>query len=223
MSNTDPKALFTLWPTFVSIYEYKDFWLDKSKIQQCIELEEQSQEHDIDSGVAVDIKRNLKESKFDFLTKKDQYPVLEKLNQFFVDSIWHCVSQGIPSVNPNYTIDPNLNPEVIIGESWYHKTNNNGYHGPHYHVGWSWGGIFYVNSKECDADNGLNRFYNPIANLGIGDIGSAYNMSPSVFDLPATEGTLVLFPAWLLHEAKPYNGDEDRTVISFNSVVVDRR
>jgi hypothetical protein len=30
-------------------------------------------------------------------------------------------------------------------------------------------------------------------------------------------GTLVLFPAYLLHSGLPYKGDRDRVILSFNS------
>ena len=33
------------------------------------------------------------------------------------------------------------------------------------------------------------------------------------------EGTLVMFPAWMWHEGTAYKGEEDRMLISFNSVV----
>jgi hypothetical protein len=42
-----------------------------------------------------------------------------------------------------------------------------------------------------------------------------------VYSFYPEEGTLILFPSWLWHEATAYVGKEDRICIAFNSVIVD--
>jgi hypothetical protein len=36
-------------------------------------------------------------------------------------------------------------------------------------------------------------------------------------DVPPIPGTLVLFPAYLLHSGLPYKGDKDRVLLAFNT------
>jgi len=224
---TRPVEKIELWPTLVYVYQYRDWPFDKKKILDVIEAEEKLQQKDIDSGVAEAVKtKGLKESKFDLLKKKDKYPVLGKLEEFFCESVASLVTQELPSHNQRFNISnhaENITP--VIFESWYHKTNNSGAHNLHAHPGASWAGIFYVNSKECDIknNNGVNRFHNIHSIHGPGDLGSLWWNQDSIFGLQPVEGQLVLFPAWVYHEATPYTGQEDRVVISFNSVVIGKK
>lgn len=78
-----------------------------------------------------------------------------------------------------------------------------------------------MQSSECklENDNGVNRWHNSNANLGPGDIGAMWVNSNSIYRVAPEEGTLVMFPAWMWHEGTAYKGEEDRMLISFNSVV----
>ena len=49
------------------------------------------------------------------------------------------------------------------------------------------------------------------------DDGGDWNFSNGAFVIPPTEGDLIIFPAWLPHDAVPYRGTEDRIVISANA------
>jgi hypothetical protein len=46
-------------------------------------------------------------------------------------------------------------------------------------------------------------------------LSNAY-LQDSYFDVVPQEGKLVIFPAFLKHQAMPYEGRKDRVVLSFN-------
>ncbi len=69
------------------------------------------------------------------------------------------------------------------------------------------------------ASNGVTRFYGPpFAHLGGAhvDLGNAYLQPPHV-DVEPVPGQLVIFPAWLAHQALPYAGTAERIIVSFNA------
>jgi len=50
------------------------------------------------------------------------------------------------------------------------------------------------------------------------DFGNAYLQHAHV-DMAPRAGQLVVFPAWLAHQAMPYDGAKDRIILSFNASV----
>ena len=219
-----PLERIPLWPTYMFRYRYRDWPYDKKAIVDCIREETNKQTKDIDSNIALGVKtEGLKESKFDFLEKKDEYPIIKKLTEFFHEAVANVVLHALPTIDEQFALPKHvkkINP--IIFESWYHVTNDSGAHQMHCHPGSSWAGIFYVQSSECSMNtlNGVNRWTNIDSNRGPGDLGSWWWNTDNVYGFNPEEGTLVLFPAWLWHEATAYKGDEDRICIAFNSVVV---
>ncbi len=116
--------------------------------------------------------------------------------------------------------------QVEYTNSWFHITNDGGFHDAHTHGNCSWCGIFYVEAGEsaqagpdaASAGNGLNRFYSPIPFGGqVFDYGNNYLRSRHYLDVQPVSGRLVIFPSYLLHSALPYRGATDRIVIAFNT------
>lgn len=218
-----PMERISLWPTYMFRYRYRDWPYDKKKLVDCIREEEKKQEKDIDSNVALGVKSaGLKESKFDFLQKGNEYPILKKYSEFFSEALANVVLHALPSADQRLALPPHIKGvKPVIFESWYHVTNSSGAHGVHCHPGSSWAGIFYVQASECKELNGVNRWLNIDSNRGPGDLGSYWWNTEAVYSFYPEEGTLILFPSWLWHEATPYVGKEDRICIAFNSVIVD--
>jgi hypothetical protein len=48
------------------------------------------------------------------------------------------------------------------------------------------------------------------------DIGTRWTSEVGSIDMPAEDGTLLIFPSWILHAGMPYLGDSDRIIVSFN-------
>lgn len=120
--------------------------------------------------------------------------------------------------------------QVVIEGLWFQSSRGGAFHDVHTHGNCSWSGV-YVVQAEADpgrsahpvygALNGVTRFYGPHFNhLGGAhvDLGNAYLQPPTV-DLAPRPGQLVVFPAWLPHQALPYGSDTERIIVSFNGSV----
>jgi len=174
---------------------------------------EQSQA--IESEIAPTAKHAMYESKLDFL----QHPnsATQSLKEFIEDMITTVAT----AVNQEFW-PPGAQAQAKIVESWFHITENGGYHDTHSHPNCSWCGIYYVDAGECDINtrNGVNRFYDPrnCADQYL-DAGTAYLNGTGTWDFSALEGQIVIFPSYLKHAAMPYFGKQDRVIIAFNSQV----
>jgi uncharacterized protein (TIGR02466 family) len=171
----------------------------------------------IASGIAVTAKSSygLFESPFDLLDA----PIgsLQQLKAFFEDALRLAISH----VNGGEVEPQRIQP--VIADSWFHITNDGGYHDAHFHSHCSWCGIYYVQAgdstvgERTGTGNGINRFYSPIpSGGGFNDYGSRY-LHNNRLDVVPRDGMLLLFPSYLLHSALPYTGKQDRIVISFNA------
>lgn len=169
----------------------------------------------IDSEVAVHAKHALFESELNLL-EQDQ-PNLQNLKGFIQDLVG-LIAQAL---NEDYWPE-DAQADVKIIESWYHITENGGYHDTHSHPNCSWCGIYYVQEGECELDgrNGVNRFYDPRHGADqYQDAGTAYLSNEGFIDFTPRAGQLIIFPSYLKHAAMPYFGDKDRIVIAFNCQV----
>jgi len=135
-----------------------------------------------------------------------------------------CVRAAVSQVNGGTVAPEKLRVEFT--ESWFHITNNGGFHDAHTHGNCSWCGIYYLAAGDPDtvpasgstnAGNGVNRFYGPLPTGGMArDYGSSY-LGHYYIDVQPMEGRLVLFPSYLMHSALPYVGAADRIVLAFNT------
>ena len=202
-----------LWPTQIFHYSYENWANDKDVLVNYIYKQVEQQEKPIDSQVAAYIKKNLKESKFNFLDSTNI--AVRNLRYFIRDCLTDMYKNQIQGFDEAKFVD--FDPNVF--ESWYHVANNGGSHGFHVHAGVDWAGIFYAQVGDCDIENnnGINRFYNFNTMVHGNGYGSQYWHGKFHYDFQPVEGDLVLFPGWIPHEATPYTGDKDRIVISVNS------
>ena len=177
--------------------------------------DEQSQR--IGSGVAPAAKSSygLYESDFDLLDRA--HPGIVKLREFICQS----VRQTVIEINGLKMRPAEI--RVEFRDSWFHITNDGGFHDSHFHGGCSWCGIYYLQCGESGkrsqggAPNGGNRFYSPLGRGGgVEDLGNRY-LTFCHLDPPIADGMLLLFPSYLLHSGLPYRGEKDRVIISFNS------
>lgn len=100
-------------------------------------------------------------------------------------------------------IDPH---PVMITEMWYGRSNKGDYHHIHNHGGTGYSAILYVkyNPKVHESTVFYSAFTEPLK-------GDLIQWQPEV-----GEGDLVIFPSYLLHEARPNMSDEERLIVSFN-------
>lgn len=156
------------------------------------------------------------ESNFDLFKWDD--PPIRKLRQFCWDRLMALVAR----IN-GYEND--FLKRIRIGaDAWFHITRRDGYFGLHNHPMASWSGVYCVSGGQHDTDkpdSGLLNFINPfIMNTMFVDAGCAqlqrpYSMTSRSFRLEP--GQLVMFPSWLLHEVKPFQGEGERITVAFNA------
>jgi uncharacterized protein (TIGR02466 family) len=94
----------------------------------------------------------------------------------------------------------------------------------HSHPGSFWSGVYYVDDGGIDADPALGgelEFMDPrgpgpamyAPHLAYGKAGLSVGANETV---RPRAGRLVMFPAWLLHQVRPYRGKAQRISIAFN-------
>ena len=161
----------------------------------------------VESNVAIQIKHNLVESKFDLFSHESD--IIQKTTQW----IGSCIKETV-----NHIQMEKYGYHMTFNESWYHITKTNGMHEPHIHPSCSWCGIYYVQSG--DDDSGHTVFENPARSTYV-DRGNLYLNNMSTVRVKPRDGMLVLFPSYLSHYQALYTGTQDRVVIAFNSSVTD--
>ena len=209
------------WTTVIFLCDWPEHGEHAPAITQHLRDRAAGFDRPIQSGIATSAKsaQGLVESPLD-LFRTSENPALARL----VAWCEGCVRNVVSAVNGKQVAPADLRVEFT--ESWFHITNDGGFHDAHTHGACSWCGIYYLDpgdAEEVPADgsatagNGVNRFYAPI---GIGgmlrDYGNAWLGRQSV-DIQPMEGRLALFPAYLMHSGLPYRGTRDRMIISFNS------
>lgn len=201
-----------IWPTCIFTVQ----WSEHSKYALDIQKNaERWAENNPQSTVAQNVKKGLYESTFDYLDQDEE--CISELRTFILGSLIEVgkhMNDGLWVKDQSY--------EINIVESWFHETKNQGYHDVHGHPMSSWSGIYYLNIGDSNliTKNGINRFYAPYHSM-YSDRGNQY--LTNVWDLEPHNGTLVLFPAHILHSALPYFGKTPRYVIAFNARIEDAR
>ena len=210
-----------IWPTTLFFRHWDDHRLHAPGILAHLHALQSAERESIASGVAPGAKpaTGLFESRFNLFAT--EHPGLRKLIAFIGDSLSRAVAQVNGATDPERI-------KVSATESWFHITQDGGFHDAHFHHNCSWCGIYYVEAGDCGAvtgqtgaGNGVNRFYMPLGSGGAyWDYGNEYLRKTSVFDVTPEAGLLILFPSYLLHSALLYRGQQDRVVISFNAQAV---
>jgi len=159
----------------------------------------------------------------------EQYPVnadLRDLVTFIRDGIFEVASE----VNAPYW-DKRAQVDVKLTGLWFQISNGYSFHETHVHGNCSWSGVYYVQAgsstpsadalKEGQTPNGITRFYGPHMEYmagGHGDYGNFY-VQDSSWDSYPQDGKLCIFPSYLKHMVYPYNGEQDRVIVSFHAQV----
>lgn len=206
------------WPTMFFLRPWAEHAAHRDPIITFLRRLQARQERPVASGVAEGMKspQGLHEGSFDLL--REPHESLTHLSRFIEETVAAAASIA----NGNEVPPDDL--IVSIKDSWYHITNEAGFHDAHHHHGCSWCGIYYLEIGESGrqpgggAPNGGSRFYCPFLTGGQHvDYGNRYLKGS--LDMPLENGLLLLFPSYLLHSGLPYRGAQDRIVIAFNSQV----
>jgi uncharacterized protein (TIGR02466 family) len=111
----------------------------------------------------------------------------------------------------------------IYNDCWFHVTRRGGFFGLHNHPNASWSGVYCVDPGLNDPDkkeSGRLIFVNPMIMGAMHLDAGVHNMklpyAPQVASLSLEAGQLVMFPSWVLHDVKPFEGEGERITIAFN-------
>jgi uncharacterized protein (TIGR02466 family) len=155
------------------------------------------------------------ESHFDLFRNSDA--AVQELKRF----CWDQLLAVIGRLN-GYDL-PTLERLQIYNDCWFHVTRRGGYFGLHNHPNASWSGVYCVDSGRHDPEkkmSGVLSFANPtIMNAMHMDAGIARMQLPyahQVANFSLEPGQLVIFPSWVLHDVKPFEGEGERITIAFN-------
>jgi hypothetical protein len=155
------------------------------------------------------------ESHFDFF--RDPDPAIQELKVFCWEQLYSVIGRL------NGYDRATLERLQIFNDCWFHVTRRGGFFGVHNHPNASWSGVYCVDPGRHDADkkaSGVLSFVNPmIANamhVDAGVAGMPLPFGPQTAGFSLESGQLVIFPSWVLHDVKPFEGEGERITIAFN-------
>ena len=162
----------------------------------------------------------------DNFSANTENPAILALQKFIMDCVFEIASQ----VNAPYW-DKKQAYNVHLTGMWFQISNHYGFHETHVHGNCSWSGVYYVQTAGCSRGpddlgengqpNGITRFYGPHTEYqagGHGDLGNYY-LQDHTFDSYPQDGKLVVFPSHIKHMVFPYNGEQDRVIVSFHAQI----
>jgi uncharacterized protein (TIGR02466 family) len=161
--------------------------------------------------------RNAAVFESDFNLFRIEEPALQELKAF----CWNQLLSTIAALN-GYDL-PTVNRLNIFNDCWFHVTRRGGFFGLHNHPNASWSGVYCVDPGAHDPgqkESGQLTFVNPMLTTAMHmDAGNAHLQLPFSSQLATISleaGELVMFPSWLLHDVKPFQGEGERITVAFN-------
>jgi uncharacterized protein (TIGR02466 family) len=161
--------------------------------------------------------RNTRVFESDFNLFRMNDPAVQELKAF----CWNQLLALIATLN-GYDL-PTINRLKIYNDCWFHVTRRGGFFGLHNHPNASWSGVYCVEPGQHDPgkrESGLLTFVNPMIMSAMHMDASNANLklpfSPVIATISLEAGQLVMFPSWLLHDVKPFEGEGERITIAFN-------
>ena len=103
-------------------------------------------------------------------------------------------------------------------KGWANICRKGDYHLPHSHATYHWSGVYYVDDGGDAAGNessGMLEFQDPRGPVEMA--GTPGNPFGRTVPVKARSGMMVVFPSWLLHWVRSYDGPGTRISIAFNS------
>ena len=144
-------------------------------------------------------------------------PCVQQLKEF----CWSHMLQMIGMLNgyDRATVERLL----IYNDAWFHITRRGGFFALHNHPNASWSGVYCVDPGQHDADkpeSGLLSFVSPAVMSSMHMDAATANLrdpfAPNIRALRLEPGQLVVFPSWVLHDVKPFQGEGARVTVAFN-------
>ena len=144
-------------------------------------------------------------------------PCVQQLKEF----CWSHMLQMIGALN-GYD-SATIARLLIYNDAWFHITRRGGFFALHNHPNASWSGVYCVDPGQHDADkpeSGSLSFVSPAVITSMYMDAATANLrdpfAPNIRALRLEPGQLVVFPSWILHDVKPFQGEGTRITVAFN-------
>lgn len=155
------------------------------------------------------------ESRFDLFRDPDES--VQRLKEF-------CWSEMLRMVCELNGYDTATRQKLLIyNDAWFHVTRRGGFFGLHNHPNAAWSGVYCVDPGHSDAnkrESGALCFVNPALSAAMhldpGNAKMSGAFAGGIRSLRMEAGQLVLFPSWVLHDVKPFDGEGERVTVAFN-------
>jgi uncharacterized protein (TIGR02466 family) len=117
-------------------------------------------------------------------------------------------------------------------QMWANISGRGAYNELHIHPGSVWSAVFYIDTGDEGLPEGAaGEFYvedprYPVPTLhrsGLRMIGADGRPQQDRQSLKVSRGDLILFPAWLRHGVRPYQGERERITVAMNIEVINKR
>ena len=125
------------------------------------------------------------------------------------------LAQATRHVAPN----ADMSGVELVADGWINVNPPGAYNAPHDHLGAFWSGTYYVNMPEGgggDERAGAIEFLSPHKPLpGVGSFRAPITADKVHFR--PKSGTVLIFPATIVHWVHPNDGKDERVTIAFNA------
>lgn len=206
-------TIYPLWPIKVGQFHNPDHQIIKKDL---VKFFQNYENENNTSRVGVE-NHNLYESKYNLHLEKND--ALSKVLIFMAKSFM-SMAQNINKAELNKIKNKNPKLKVKIKDSWFIRYKKEGAVMPHDHGNCSMSCVYYfqIDDNSNDLNNGSTYFMRPY-NRGSShnDFGGLNYVNGGINTFEAVEGSLLIWPSFLMHGSKPYLGEKNRIVISANA------
>lgn len=132
-----------------------------------------------------------------------------------ISDLQYFLGHAVNIATLRVTGQPNLKFRMKL-YGWGTVNRSGHYNSVHVHPLATWSGVYYVDPGDDPADTpgGLLEFVHPVA---ASTMTFFPNVLPSARVVQPKEGMLILFPSYLQHGVRMYNGKRPRIAIPFNA------
>lgn len=118
-------------------------------------------------------------------------------------------------VTRHFDPDADYSKVSLVPDGWINVNPPGAYNGPHDHKTAFWSGTYYVDVPEGEGSSGQIEFLTPVTPLpGNGVVHGP--LTAETFAVKPKAGTVLIFPATILHWVHPNQTDRERITIAFN-------
>ena len=200
-----------IWPTLFGSFYNSEHQNIKHKLINFFEKYKKENP----SGRKAGENLRLYESNYN-LHRQNNEIIQNVFKNFIVKSFFETAKEA----NKNYLGQFNNSQLAVnITDAWFIHYEKGGFVAPHAHGDCSWCCVYYVQlGKNASRKNGGTYFQKPYPARSTFDFGAFYNKETSV-DMYPEEGKMLVWPSYLMHGSYPYDGKNDRIIISANARV----